>query len=196
MDWVWDLWRANAPLTLGLVLLFAGLGVPSPASLAIIATGALVKHGGTSLAAASLAGLAGTMVGTMASYEIGRRGLGKWMEKKKRKPAWSKAVARFERDAWTSVFISRWLLTPLALPVSYLAGSARYSRTKFASAAAVGSALWMLLYGGVGYLFADQWQTAATKAKEYEVWIGAAVVLIAVAAFLMQRKRKTALAEG
>ena len=196
MTWVWDLWRSNAPLTLALILLLAGLGVPTPASLAIIATGALVRHGGAGLATTALAALGGTMVGTMTSYEIARRGLGRWLEKKKRKPAWSKAVGRFERDAWTTTFLSRWLLTPLALPVSYLAGSARYPRTKYAAACALGTSIWIALYGGVGYVFADQWETAAAQAKRYEFWIGGAVVLLAIAAFFVVRARKASALEA
>ena len=188
MDWLWDLWRGNAPLTLGLVLLVAGLGVPSPATLAIVATGALVRQGGAPLAPTVVAALLGSVVGSFASYEIARRGLGRWLEKKRRKPAWGKAVARFERDAWTTIFLSRWLLTPLGLPVSYLAGGARYPRTKFLSSASLGSLLWIAIYGGVGYAFADTWQSAAAQAKRYEIWIGVAVVALAIAAFLLARR--------
>ena len=189
MNWVWDLWRTNAPLTLGLVLLLAGLGVPSPASLAIIATGALVREGGASLPLTVIIAVLASASGSFISYEISRRGLGRWLEKKRRKPAWAKAVDRFDRDAWTTIFLSRWLLTPLGLPVSYLAGGSRYSRTKFLSAATTGSTIWVLIYGGVGYAFSDQWQTAAQKAKGYEIWIGAAVVLIAIAAFFVARRK-------
>ena len=192
MDWVWNLWRANAPLTLAAVLILAGLGVPSPASLAIIATGALVKQGGAPLVPTVLIATTASAVGSFVSYTIGRKGLGRWMEKKKQKPAWAKAVAWFERDAWTTIFLSRWLLTPLGLPVSYLAGSDRYARTKFASACWIGSLIWVLVYGGVGYAFADSWPQAAAKAKQYEFWIGAGVVAIAVVAFLVVRKRKAA----
>ena len=190
MDWVWNLWRANAPLTLAAVLVLAGLGVPSPASLAIIATGALVKQGGAPLLSTATLAAAASALGSLLSYEIARRGLGRWLEKKKHKPAWAKAVAKFEGDAWTTIFLSRWLLTPLGLPVSYLAGSDRYPRTKFVTSCFLGSAVWVAVYGGVGYAFADKWELAAQKAKQYEIWIGAAVVLIAVVAFLVARRRK------
>ncbi len=189
MDWVWNLWRANAPLTLAAILAVAGLGVPSPASLAIVATGALVRQGGASLPLTAGLAVLGSVLGSLVSYEIARRGLGRWLEKKRRKPAWAKAVGRFEHDAWTTIFLSRWLLTPLGLPASYLAGGSRYSRTKYVTAATVGSALWVTIYGGIGYAFADQWQVAAQKAKGYEIWIGAGVVVIAAIAFVIARRR-------
>ena len=192
MDWLWDFWRSNAPLALALVLVLAGLGVPSPASLTIIATGALVRRGDAPLfSTAALATLA-SVFGSFISYEIARRGLGRWLEKKRRKPAWAKAATRFEANAWNTIFFSRWLLTPLGLPVSYLAGGSKYPRTKFVSAAAAGSAIWVLIYGGVGYAFADSWQTAAAKAKGYEIWIGTGVVVVAIVAFLVARSRKPA----
>jgi len=192
VDWLWNLWRSNAPLTLALILFLAGLGVPSPASLAIVATGAFVRQGGAGLlSTAGLATLA-SVLGSFGSYEIARRGLGRWLEKKRRKPAWAKAVAKFEHDAWTTTFLSRWLLTPLGLPVSYLAGGSRYPRTKYLSASALGSALWVLIYGGVGYAFSEHWEAAAQKAKEYEIWIGVGVVAIGIAAFLVARRRNAA----
>ena len=189
MDWIWDLWRSNAVLTVGIILFVAGLGVPSPASLAIIATGSLVRHGGAGLLSTILIATFASVLGSFGSYAIAQRGLERWLEKKRRKPAWGKAVARFEKNAWGSIFFSRWLLTPLGLPVSYLAGSARYSKGGFFSACTLGSVLWVLIYGGVGYAFADSWEIAARRARGYEIWIGAAVVAIIAAVLLVKRVR-------
>ena len=194
MGWAFELWRANALLALGLVLFLAGLGVPGPASIAIIATGALVRRGHVDLASALFVALPAAALGDLLSYTLARRGLGKWLEKLKAKRRWRKAVERFEKNALVTIFLARWFFTPLSLAVTYIAGSSRYPLNRFLAASLAGQAVWILLYGGAGYLLGRQWKGFANALPEYLGWAGATAVLVGTIAWMVYRRRKAQVA--
>lgn len=193
MGWAWDLWRSNALLALGVVLFLGGLGVPGPATVAIVAMGALIRHGGASPWAAFPVGLACAAVGDLISYGLARKGLKRWLEKRKRKPSWAKAVARFERNAPLSLFLARWLFTPISLPTTYIAGSCRYPLPKYLTFSLAGQTVWMLLFGALGYELGRRWESKAG------LLIGIGVVTAVVVAgvwFARRKKTPTPNAEG
>lgn len=190
MGWAFDLWRANALVALGVVLFLAGLGIPGPASIAIIATGALIRRGHADLLPALAVGLPCAVAGDFLSYTLARRGLGKWLEKQKTKRRWRKAVERFEENAPLTLFLARWLLTPISLAVTYISGSSRYPLSKFLLASISGQAVWILLYGGAGYLLGRQWKSAAASMPIYLVVIGAAL-LFAIAGYVLIARQRT-----
>lgn len=187
MAWVWDLWRSNALLALGVVLFLGGLGVPGPATIAIVATGALVRHGQSSAWVAVPVGLTCATAGDLISYTIARRGLGRWMEKRKRKPTWRRAVARFERNALLSLFLARWLFTPISLPTTYIAGSSRYPLGKYLAASLAGQFVWIVLFGTLGYEVGQRWESKAGL----PLGVGLAVV-VAIGATVWFVRRKHA----
>jgi membrane protein DedA with SNARE-associated domain len=192
MTWLFELWRANALLALGAVLFLAGLGVPSPASILIIATGALAHRGRVDLFPAFAIGLIAASSGDLVSYTLARGGLSGWLEKRKQKREWHRTIDKFERNAPLTIFLARWLLTPISLACTYIAGSSRYPVAKFLAASLPGQAMWIFLYGSVGYALGRDWRNAGG-------WLpyvgGAAAVLTAVAIayyFLKRRFRQAA----
>src|SRR5205085_2251163 len=54
-----------------------------------------------------------------------------------------------------SIFLTRWLFTPLALPATVLAGVSEYPARSFAISVVAGEALWVAAYVGLGYLFGE-----------------------------------------
>lgn len=71
-----------------------------------------------------------------------------------------KATEQFlEKHGTWCVFLSRWLITPLGVPVNIIAGIHRYSFKKFVIWAAIGELLWAGLYIYLGYLFGVNWQS-------------------------------------
>lgn len=188
MGWAFELWRANALLALGVVLFLAGLGVPGPASIAIIATGALVRRGHVDLISALLVAIPSAALGDLLSYSLARRGLGRWLEKLKEKRRWRNAVERFEKNALLTIFLARWLLTPLSLAVTYIAGSSRYPLSRFLTASLIGQTTWILLYGGAGYLLGRQWKGFANALPEYLGWAGATAVLVGTIGWAIYRR--------
>ncbi len=63
----------------------------------------------------------------------------------------------FNRWGKGSVFFSRWLLTPLGIPVNVIAGIHAYSFKKFLLWAALGEIIWASLYVGLGSYFGANW---------------------------------------
>jgi membrane-associated protein len=63
----------------------------------------------------------------------------------------------FDRRGSVAVFVTRFLLTPLATPTNLIAGTSRYPYPRFLFYSALGEFIWIAAYGGLGYLFADSW---------------------------------------
>jgi len=190
VGWAFDLWRDNALLALGVVLFLAGLGVPGPASIAIIATGALIRRGHADLLPALAVALPCAIAGDLLSYTLARRGLGKWLERQKTKRRWRKAVERFQENAPLTLFLARWLLTPISLAVTYIAGSSRYPLSKFLTASVSGQAVWIFLYGGTGFLLGRQWKSAAASLPPYLIAAGAILLFVVAGRVLVTRRHQ------
>lgn len=62
----------HGSLLLGLVLFFAALGVPLPATMLLLAAGAFAQQGVLPWLSAGLIGIAAAILGDFASYAMGR----------------------------------------------------------------------------------------------------------------------------
>ena len=62
--------------------------------------------------------------------------------------------------------LSRFLVTPLALPTNLIAAGDRYPFPRFASACLAGEAVRVTLFGGLGYLFAGSRRTIEGRAGD------------------------------
>jgi membrane protein DedA with SNARE-associated domain len=51
-----------------------------------------------------------------------------------------------------------------------------------------GRATWVLLYGTIGYVLGSQWQLASDLAGRYTAWLGLALVVILVGAYVIRRR--------
>lgn len=150
------------------LLFAAALGIPSPAALGGVAAGYLVRAGRADAIPLVLAGVIGLTAGHLLSYTLGRKGIGGWLRRIERKSVFRKASEAFLRHKFRTLFLSRWLLTPLALPLNLLAGAESYPVPRFAAAVGLGNLAWIGLYGGVGYALGGTGDPAAA-AK----WLGA-----------------------
>jgi membrane-associated protein len=177
----------GAPL-FGLVLLIAALGLPIPSSLLVVAAGAFSRLGNLDGASAAVMGLAGAVAGDSLSYAIGHYG-GKRIQNRLGSPAlWAKAQSVFSQGSGPAVFLTRFLLTAVALPVNLMAGSVCKFR-KFLAYVIAGEALWIILYGGLGYLFGSQWALVSDWLGDFSSLVIILALLIAgVAFFLVKRK--------
>jgi membrane protein DedA with SNARE-associated domain len=73
-------------------------------------------------------------------------------------PAWINASDYFQRQAWMAIFFTRFLVTALAIPTNLIAGGSGYKFSHFMLYDALGETVWIVLYGGLGYLFGSQWE--------------------------------------
>ena len=135
------------------------LALPVPSSLAMLAGGAFAAVGDLSLAAIAGAALVGALLGDQTGYAIGVRGGGVLARMTRRKRAGAmvaRAQAELARRAWSAVFFSRWLVSPLGPWVNLAAGATGLNWARFTSASVAGESVWVVTYVGLGWGFAAQ----------------------------------------
>ena len=93
----------------------------------------------------------------------------------------------FERWGGLAVFFSRFLLTPLAIPINLLAGGTRYALWRYLGLVVAGEALWVVTFGGMGYLFADQWEAVSALMGNLSGAVAAAALGLTGAGYLLRR---------
>jgi membrane-associated protein len=175
-------------LVLGGTLFLAALGVPLPATVLVVATGAFSSQGVLSLQAAGAVAIVAVVAGDACSYLLGRLAGDRLTSRWKGSKAWQLADHQFERWGAWSVFLSRFLFTPIALPVNLLAGSTRFSWPRFMAAVVVGEVIWVLLYGGLGLLFSESWEALSQMASDLSgVLVG--FLLLAAGGYRLARRR-------
>jgi membrane-associated protein len=180
----------HGALALGSVLWLAALGVPLPATMLLLAAGAFVQQGVLAPAGAVIAALVGAVTGDAASYLVGRFGGARLPCRLQASDPWARAAALFARWGFLGVFVTRCLLTPLALPVNLLAGSTRYAWHRFMAAVLAGEIAWVALFGGLGYLFADRWELLGAVAGDI-VAAALGIVLAVWGAARLRRARRS-----
>lgn len=147
----------GAPL-IGIILFLGALGFPVGASVVVIAAGAFSQQGILNWASATLIGLVGAVIGDMLSYGIGYYARG-WTQKRfGNSPVWTNANQSFQNNAGWAVFLTRWLVTAVAIPTNLIAGESRYKFSHFLLYDISGEFVWILLYGGLGYWFGSEWE--------------------------------------
>lgn len=173
---------------LAVVLMIGALGVPIPMTMLAIGAGALVQRGLLDWQMTLVLVLAGLFAGDSGSFWLGRR-IGRLLHRRwGARAVWQRAHSLFCRRGGAALVMTRVVLTPLAAPTNFVAGSSRYAYRRFALFALVGEVLWLSVYGGLGMLFARNWQTVAALLDNLMVAATAAIVLIIAGAWLVRRR--------
>ena len=166
----------GAPL-FGLNLFLGALGVPVGASFTLIAVGAFSQQGYFSWFEMAVFGLAGALIGDTLSFSIGYFGKD-WAQRRFGKsPTWISANDYFQKKAWVAIFFTRFLVTALAIPTNLIAGGSGYKFSRFMFYDALGETMWVVLYGGLGYLFGSQWETVSQIVSDFG-WLLLGIVLL------------------
>lgn len=185
----------------GAVVLFVGtflscLALPVPSSLLMLAAGAFVGSGDLQLWSVFAAALAGAIAGDQLGYTIGRAGGGWLMARAMRKPAARRLTERAhdlaDRYGGLSVFLSRWLFSPLGPYINFIAGAAGPDRARFTLWSAAGETVWVSLYLGLGYLFAGQITAVAAIVGNAVGFLAAAALAVLLGLLLRERVRRRA----
>ncbi len=183
----------------GAVILFVTtflscLAVPMPSSLMMLAGGGFVASGDLGLATAVSSAYLGAVVGDQTGFRIGRKA-GAWLARApKRMALLNKANALTTRYGGPGVFLSRWLFSPLGPYVNFGSGATGYGWTGFTLWAALGEAVWVTLYVGLGYMFADHITEVANILGNASGFLAALVVTIGLGIGLrhaMKQPRKS-----
>ncbi len=147
----------GSPLV-GLILLLGALGLPIGASVVLIAAGAFSQKGILSWPSTALIGLVGAIIGDTLSFGMGYYAKDWTQRRFGKSPAWRNARISFQQRAGMAIFFTRWLVTAIAIPTNLIAGGSGYKFPRFLLYDISGEILWIILYGGLGYIFGSQWE--------------------------------------
>ena len=182
----------------GLILFTGALGIPVPASITLIAVGAFAQQGIIVWYEAALFGLVGAILGDSASFGIGYFARD-WVNARfGASPTWKSARDGFDSRAGLAIYLTRFLITALAIPTNLIAGGSGIQFRRFLTYDALGELTWVLLYGGLGYWFGTQWELVSNFISNFGgLLLG--IVLLGGGIWLgvrQLRKRPTAEAES
>lgn len=147
----------GAPL-FGLFLFLGALGIPIGASILVIAAGAFSQQGILEWPLTALLGLLGAVLGDAISFGIGFYAK-HWVDDRfGRSQAWRNAQKSFDARAGLAIYLTRFLITALAVPTNLIAGGSGIRFRRFMAYDSLGEFTWIILYGGLGYWFGSEWE--------------------------------------
>jgi len=162
---------------LGLALLLGALGIPIPGTLLVVAAGSLAQQGKIDWSTALGLGLLGAAFGDSISYAMGRFTKGLVQRRFELSTAWQSARDYFEQRGALAIYLTRFLFTPLAIPTNLIAGSGGFAFWRFLTYDVAGELTWLVLYGGLGYVFGSRWELISKVVGNYSNWLGGVVAL-------------------
>lgn len=165
------------PAAFAVILLLGAMGAPWPSVVFVVAAGAFVRQDVMARNWTFGLGLVGVMSGDTGLYLIGRfahRWLEGWLGKAS---AWQQAQTTFDRRGGLAIYLTRFLLTPLAIPTNLIAGGSGYAFWRFFGYDLAGEITWLVLFGGLGYLAGSQWELIAQFVSDFSgLLVGLAVL--------------------
>jgi membrane-associated protein len=180
----------GAPL-FALLIFLGALGLPVGASLLVIAAGAFSQQGILNWLPTAILGLLGAVLGDALSFGMGNYARD-WVDKRfGGSTAWKSAQDSFASRAGLAVYLTRFLITALAIPTNLIAGGSGYQFRKFIAIDSLGEITWILLYGGLGYFFGSQWELVSTFISNFGGLMLGLIILVAGITLAIRRLRRT-----
>ena len=166
----------GAPL-FALLLFLGALGIPVGASVLVIAAGAFSQQGILEWPITVLLGLLASVLGDAISFGIGFYAKD-WVDGRFGKSSvWKNAQAAFDSRAGLAIYLTLFLITALALPTNLIAGGSGIRFRRFMAYDSLGEFTWIILYGGLGYLFGSQWELVSDFISNFGGLILGVVIL-------------------
>ncbi len=177
------------PLMLSLALFLGALGIPVPGTLVVLAGGAFAQQGVIDWRTTFLLGLLGVTLGDSGSYTLGR--LAKtWVQRRfGQTTTWRTAQESFQRRGALAIYLTRFLLTPLAIPTNLIAGSSGYTFRQFLIYDTAGEITWIFFYGGLGYIFGNNWEPISQFISDLSGLL-AGIALLGIGSYFLFRYRQ------
>lgn len=178
------------------LLFFAALGLPLPATLSLIAAGALTATGVIDGYSTVIWSVCGAVLGDHAGYLVGRDAGPTVQARLERRPTMARhfetARTRLTERGIAGIFLSRWLLTPLGPPVNIAAGIAAFPLVRFSLADIAGEIVWVALYFSIGAFAGAGVEELSQAASDFSWLALAAAVTIALGWAAFRRRLKSA----
>jgi len=143
---------------IALVIFLGALGFPVGASVLVIAAGAFSEQGILTWHTTALLGLVGAVLGDMLSFGLGYYAKDGVNARFGKSSAWRSARDTFDKRAGLAIYLTRFLVTSLAIPTNLIAGGSGIRFRRFMTWDILGELTWILLYGGLGFWFGSQWE--------------------------------------
>lgn len=184
----------GAPMVGG-ILLIGAMGAPLPTVLVVIAAGAFIRQELLNMYTTPLWGLVGVVIGDTFVYGAGRFA-NQWLEPWFGESAtWKQAQQQFDKRGGIAIYLTRWLITPLAVPTNLIAGSSGYAFSKFLFFDTAGEITWFVVFGGLGYIFGDQWELITELVTNFSGLIVSGLLIAAGVYLLVRLSRRPKSAE-
>jgi membrane-associated protein len=181
----------GSPL-IAVVLFLGALGFPVGASVLVIAAGAFSEQGILAWHTTVLLGLFGAVLGDMLSFGLGYYARDGVNARFGRSPAWKSARDTFDRRAGLAIYLTRFLVTSLAIPTNLIAGGSGIRFRRFLTWDILGELTWILLYGGLGFWFGSQWEVLSNFISNFGgLLLG--LVLLGIGIWAVMRRMKVTL---
>jgi membrane-associated protein len=140
------------------VVLLGELSIPMPVSALLLAAGSFSSDGTLNLfiiiVIATLGATGGDALGYYVGKKFGSAVLNKFKIRKDKLHSTEEILSKWGR--WF-IFVTRWLITPMGVPLNLIAGINRYPFKKFFIWTFLGELLWASIYTYLGYLFGENW---------------------------------------
>jgi len=178
------------PVLLALVLL-ESLGIPLPGEIALVTAAAFAGHGTVSIYVVIALAAIGASVGGVLGYTIGIKGglplvahYGRYVGV--RQSHIDKAHAFFERNGSKTILFGRFVAI-LRTWAAVVAGAARMAFGKFVLYNTVGSVVWAVVFGWLGYYFGRDLPLLEEYISRFSFGVLILVALAVVGYFLRKR---------
>lgn len=182
------------PPMVATILLVGALGIPVPGTLLVIASGAFIRQGFMDIYTTPLLGLSGALAGDVVIYGLGRFARSRIQSRFGQSSAWQNAEAYFKKRGGIAIYVTRWLFTPLAIPTNLIAGSSGYRFWKLLLYDISGEITWILLFGGLGYAFGNQWELISDFISDFSGFL-IGILILTAGVYMLFRWRKQPAAE-
>ena len=177
----------------GLFLFLGALGLPIGASVLLIAAGAFSQQGILNWFSTALLGLLGAVLGDAISFGIGFYASDWVTARFGRSPVWKSARDTFDARAGMAIYLTRFLITALAVPTNLIAGGSGIRFRRFMTYDAFGELTWIVLYGGLGFWFGSQWEIVSDFVSNFGgLLLGLVLLIGGVWLGTRQLKKRTA----
>jgi membrane protein DedA with SNARE-associated domain len=193
IDWTVSLMDVIGPVGAGIGIALENIFPPIPSEVILPVAGLTAARGSFTLVEALLWTTAGSIVGALLLYGLGRL-LG--AERLRKAAHWiplvkvddvDKTIAWFERHGSKAVFFGRMLPIFRSL-ISIPAGVSKMPIWRFTLLTAAGSALWNTIFVLAGYFLGEQWHIVEEYAGILQ-WVVIGAVALAVVWFVIVRVR-------
>ncbi|MEZ4865425.1 MAG: DedA family protein [Caldilineaceae bacterium] len=163
------------------ILVCSSTGLPLPGSFLLIVAGSFVAQGEMDFWALIAAGIGGAVIGDHIGYGLGRvggRGVLDWSARLLASEARTQqAENAMRRWGGVSVFLTRWLLSPVGPWINLISGITGYSLPHFSFWDVAGETVWVFLYVWLGMIFSYQLDTLNSMLGDL-TWVALGIVVV------------------